>query len=471
MNEDNNDFTREVIEALLNVEFSDLTSEVVHASKRMMLDGIACAIAGSRDAEYEPIATYANSHVGVGTTPGPLGRLYDPSTGALLVGAATHILDYDDVQTTMGGHPTSTLLPVMLSLGYEVGSSGSEVLHALVIGAELEARIGRAMNPAHYGVGWHPTGVIGCLGASLAACLLLKLDVDQTCNAVGIATSYASGTKANFGTTTKSLHAGFAARAGIESALLTKAGATGNSALFEDRFGGFFNLYTPEVDRASLIAGIGKSFIVDNPGISFKLLPCCGSIQSSVWAVIRLFEEGEYEPTEIAAIRAFVDPKRIAHTSRTDVKTGLEGKFSSQYCQAVAALTGRLTLSDFDDAQVQRPERQDLLRRVSVIPAQDMDSWPNPDDSHTGSRGAMVEIEDVRGKVFSHFNLVPRGYAADPASDDVLLTKFRDCVQRDGRTDTEVATLSNLIMRLEAVDNVRQLVEWIWRTKIPDKGP
>jgi 2-methylcitrate dehydratase PrpD len=277
-----------------------------------------------------------------------------------------------------------------------------------------------------------------------------------------MAVSYAAGSKANFGTTTKSLHAGLAARAGIETALLTQAGATANTSMLDDQFGGYFNLYTPEVDRDGLIGGIGETFVVVDPGVSFKLLPCCGSIHSSVWAVIRLFEEGGYRPDEIASIRAFVDPKRIAHTSRTEVHTGLEAKFSSQYCQAVAALTGRLVLADFDETMVNLPERQNLLRRVSILPADDVSEWPNPDDSHTGSRGALVEIEDVHGHVVRMFNLVPRGYAADPASDEVLLGKFVDCACRDGRSEVDAKTLASELASIDDVRNVRQMVERVW---------
>lgn len=455
--------TGRLVSALVEAS-RDVPPSALHSAKRMILDGTACAVAGSADVQYEPVARYASSFAAHGAVPGPLGRTYDVATATYLTGAAAHILDFDDVQTTMGGHPSSTLLPVVLALGSALGVSGPEALRAVVIGAELEARIGRSMNPSHYSVGWHPTSVIGCLGASMAASLLLELDVEITSRALGIAASYSAGTKANFGTTTKSLHAGIAARAGVESALLAERDATGNDSILDDQFGGYFNLYTPEVDRDSLLEGIGQTFVVDSPGVSFKLLPCCGSIHSSVWAVIGLYEEGGYQPSEIASIRAFVDPKRITHTSRVDVTNGLEAKFSSQYCQAVAALTGQLTLSDFDDDAVMRPERQELLRRVSVLPAADSSEWANPDDSYTGSRGALVEIEDGRGDVVRKFNLVPRGYAADPASDDVLLAKFADCVSRDGRSPEEVGALGTAVMSLENVADVGEITSMVWRS-------
>jgi 2-methylcitrate dehydratase PrpD len=462
MSDAENTVTESLVSSLLALSSGSLPDDAMHAAKRMILDGTACAIAGSSDIQYDPIASYARAAGAKGSIPGPNGGRYDVSTAALLIGAATHILDFDDVQTTMGGHPSSTLLPVALSLGYALKSSGEEILRAVVLGTELDARLGRAMNPAHYGVGWHPTDVIGSLGTSLASSILLGLDVDQTCRAVGMAVSYAGGTKANFGTTTKSLHAGLAARAGVESSLLVRAGATANPSLLDDQFGGYFNLYTPEVDRASLLSNLGDSFAVTNPGISFKLLPCCGSIHSSVWAVIGLHEEANYDPLRISAIRAFVDPKRIAHTSRTNVTNGLEAKFSSQYCQAVAALNGRLTLSDFDDENVLQSDRQLLLQRVSVLPATDVANWPNPDDSHTGSRGALVEIESEDGAVVRRFNLVPRGYAADPASDTVLVEKFRDCARRGGRGEPAIELAADYILNLEKLKNVRQLSDLIW---------
>ncbi len=195
----------------------------MHNAKAMILDGTACVIAGSVDVQYAPVARYAGSFAARGAVPGPLGRTYDVATAAYLTGAAAHILDFDDVQTTMGGHPSSTLLPVVLALGSALGVSGPEALRA--------CRHRRRTRGAHRAIdeplalhGWlasdqrdrQPRRIVG------RPSLLLELDVETASRALGIAAIVFGRYKANFGTTTKSLHAGMAARAGIESALLAE---------------------------------------------------------------------------------------------------------------------------------------------------------------------------------------------------------------------------------------------------------
>jgi 2-methylcitrate dehydratase PrpD len=145
---------------------------------------------------------------------------------ALANGTAAHALDYDDMCFVSLAHPSAPLVPALLAAGELSGASGSAILDAYVMGFEVEARLGRVMNPRHYQRGWHCTSTLGAIGAAAAASRVMGLDAGRTCHALAIAASEASGLKENFGTMVKPLHAGLAARDGVLAALLARSGLT-----------------------------------------------------------------------------------------------------------------------------------------------------------------------------------------------------------------------------------------------------
>src|SRR6201999_4606948 len=155
----------------------------------------------------------------------------------LVNGTASHALDYDDVAGVMGGHPSAMLVPSMIALGESLGSSGHDLVLAYVVGYETECRIARGVHFHHYDKGWHPTATLGIFGTVAAASRLLRLTIDQTAVALGLAASFASGLKANFGTMTKPLHVGQASRNGLFAAFMAQRGFTANAGAFEHKQG------------------------------------------------------------------------------------------------------------------------------------------------------------------------------------------------------------------------------------------
>src|SRR4029077_12494078 len=186
-------------------------------------------------------------------------------------GTAAHALNYDDVQASLSGHPSAPILSPALAVAERAGASGAALVTAFVVGVEIEAKIGRAINPAHYEVGWHSTATCGVFGAAAASAKLLGLSTERTVHALAIAASMASGIKANFGTDGKPLHVGHASRCGVEAALLAQAGFTGNPAGLEHVDG----LGPPQGGGAKPMwdettMGLGASHEIVNPGIGVK---------------------------------------------------------------------------------------------------------------------------------------------------------------------------------------------------------
>ena len=197
----------------------------------------------------------------------------------LINGTASHALDYDDVSGVMGGHPSVMLVPPLLALGEMLGSSGRDVALAYVVGYETECRIARGVHFHHYDKGWHPTATLGIFGTVAAAARLLRLSVEQTAVALGLAASLASGLKANFGTMTKPLHVGHSARNGLFAALMVREGFTANPGAFEHKQG-FLDVFNGPgtYDTARMLADWYAPFECDGgaePGL--KPYPCCGS--------------------------------------------------------------------------------------------------------------------------------------------------------------------------------------------------
>ena len=161
------------------------------------------------------------------------GRRTGAVWAALSNGTAAHALDFDDTNFALLGHPSAPVLAASLAAGELALADGRAVLHAFLLGFEVETTLAEVVNPAHYERGWHATCTLGTLGAAAAAARLLGLDAEQTRTALAVAASQASALKENFGTMTKPFHAGHAARSGVLSALIAREGWTASAHAIE----------------------------------------------------------------------------------------------------------------------------------------------------------------------------------------------------------------------------------------------
>ena len=222
---------------------ASLPDSSIYWSKIALLDTVGVTLAGAAE-DAARILGEVLSEGGNGGSCVIFGtnRRASALDAALINGTAAHALDYDNATNTMFGHASATMMPALLAAAEAFGCSGRDVLTAHVVGFEAGARIGRAVNLHHYEIGWHPTSTLGAFAVAAACARLLRLDAGQTTNALAMATSLASGIKANFGTMTKPLHSGHCARAGLMAALLARKGFTANDQAFEHKQG-FFNLY------------------------------------------------------------------------------------------------------------------------------------------------------------------------------------------------------------------------------------
>jgi 2-methylcitrate dehydratase PrpD len=252
---------------------------------------------------------------------------------ALVNGAAAHALDYDDVNVAMPGHPSVAILPGLLALGELRRSSGRELLTAFVAGYETACRIGAALQPGHYDLGFHATGTVGSFGAAAACARLVGLDAAATAAALGIAGTQAAGLKSQFGTMCKPFHAGKAAQNGLLAARLAARGFTSRGDILECEQG-FAATHGPQFSLPAALATPTNGFhILAN---LFKYHAACYFTHAPIECARTLCREYRLDPTAIERAILRIDGSTDRVCNIADPKDGLESKFSLRQTVAMA---------------------------------------------------------------------------------------------------------------------------------------
>jgi 2-methylcitrate dehydratase PrpD len=433
--------------------FAKLPEATVRAARRAILDTLGVMLAGTREDTAVRARTLIEHRTGRGeaTVAGtPLRASMEDA--ALVNGVAAHALDYDDVQASLSGHPSVPVLPPALALAEARRVSGAALLTAFVVGVEIEAKLGRAVNPAHYEVGWHATSTLGVFGAAAAAGKLLGLSAEAMARALAIAASMSSGIKANFGTDCKPWHGGHAARCGLEAAQLAAAGFTGNPHVLEhgDGFGSTHGAGM-KPDWELTVAGLGTPHEVENPGIGVKRFPACASTHQSLDAVLDLIAEHDIAAANVAAVECAVTYMAPHQLIYDRAETGLQGKFSMPYCVSVALLDRTVGLAQFADERVRRADVQALMPKVRMVvhPEQTTrESLPN--------RFSEVTMTLTDGRTLIRRVDQAKGQPRNPLTDAELDVKFRDAAGRVFPAD-RVEALLGAARKLETVPDVAEI--------------
>lgn len=430
--------------------FGKLPAAAVAAARLAILDTLGVTLAGSvEDTAVRARALIAHRRSAEEAT--VLGTALRASIedAAFANGTASHALDYDDVQASLSGHPSAPILSPALAVAERAGASGADLITAFVVGVEIESKIGRAINPAHYEVGWHSTATCGVFGAAAATAKLLGLSMERTVHAMAIAASMASGIKANFGTDGKPLHVGHASRCGVEAALLAQAGFTGNPAALEhvDGFGSTHGGGAKPL-WAETTTGLGAPHEIVDPGIGVKRYPACASTHQSLDAVLELMAEHRIDPADVAAVECgvyYLAPHQLIHDR---AQTGLQGKFSMAYTVSVALLDRTVGLAQFADERVQRADVQAFMPKVRMF----------VHSAQTTRECLPTRFSEVTIALAGGTRLVKRvsqakGQPKNPLAPGELEVKFRDCAARVLPAERIEAVLA-AVRALETVPDV-----------------
>lgn len=451
------EWTADLARFVHGLEFNEIPVEVTTLATMHVADTIAVTVAGLRSALWPPLRALAD-HADAGTTGRIVGTDLKSATptAALINGTLAHADDYDDDDPLlMVGHPSAPVVSALAALVDQTRMSGADLITSYVAGVEIEMRLGAGMNPVHYDHGWHATSTLGVLGAAAASARVLRLTEAQTKAAIGIAASLAGGLKANFGSMTKPLHTGAAARDGVLAATLASNGFTSSPDALEHPQGFVAVFGSKPVEQVGAeLREMGRTWSLLDPGLAVKLYPSCSNTHPAIDAMLALRAEHGFGVADIVAIDCEVSPgteKILIHPRPT---TALQAKFSMQYCLAVAAATGSVRLDDFTAEAVSRREIRSLSEKVRVR--------PEPSIVRTAygvSTASRLTVELVDGRTLQQGADCPRGSLEHPLTAEQRWEKFTDCLG-SGRQEqaspayrlwSDIATAPDVSVALDAV--------------------
>lgn len=434
--------TSQLCERIAGTGYDNLGAPAIEAARRLVLDGIAIAIAGTEEEAIHILAAHHKEQGGAAqaTAIGNGFRLNTVSAAALN-GAAMHVLDFEPMWSP-ANHALSTTLAGVLALAEARGATGREVLTALVKGVEMQGWIRQASGQFEASTSrFHPPGAVGPLGAAVAAGHILKLDPDRLAHAIGIAASRAGSLLANAGTMTKSTHCGHASALGLESALFAARGFTANVEVFEAAQGYVPALYD-DVFKVDEMLGFGRAPLrVVEPGYAIKMFPSQFGTHFGITAGLELHPN---IPSPAAIRRVILTAPVMNYVNRPRPKTGLSGKFSLQYTAASALLDGKVGIRTFTDARLAKADMQELLGKFELrldpkIPGRFEEMY------------VLLRVELDGGRVLETRCDGPRGkWGTPPISEAEHLVKIRDCLA----TRFEPAAAERIIGLARRIDDL-----------------
>lgn len=378
-----------------------------------------------------------------------LGEQAASNDAALINGCAAHALDYDDV--ALGGHPSAVLVPAILAEAERLDASGADALQAYLIGYEAWAELFRRDPDPYHLKGWHPTAVLGTVGAACAVAYLNRLPAEQCSHAIALAASMASGLVANFGTMAKPLHAGRAASNAIDAVRLAAAGMTAAQDALEHHAGYLAALSPKGAADRSDTSSLGSTLHILEAGLSIKKYPMCYSTHRVVDGVLDLARAHQLKAADIAAVHASIGVSQASMLRNHEPVTGLEAKFSLEFAVAAALLSDRVSLAELTDEYVNRPEVRDLMSRVNVDTT---DTHCPIEPVFALNDQVTLELRDGRRLASGDIRFA-RGNALLPLQPQELHAKFMDCCARAQGLDA--ATLYDRLHTLETLESVRSL--------------
>jgi 2-methylcitrate dehydratase PrpD len=404
--------TRILARYVVESRFESIPAATRHHATRTFVNWLGCAIGGSHH-EGMDIALAALAPMAGAAQASVLGRSerLDILHAALLNGISSHMFDFDDTHLKTVIHPAGPVCSAILALAEHRPVSGEDFVHALVLGVEVECRIGNSVYPNHYDTGWHITGTAGVMGAAAACGKLLGLNEQQMVWALGIAATQSSGLREMFGTMCKPFHPGNAAKNGLMSALLAEKNFTSSNRGIEAPRG-FAHVLSTKFDPAEIIDGLGKTFEIDLN--TYKPFACGIVIHPIIDACVQLRNEHGLTGDEIESVLAKVHPLVLELTGKKTPQTGLEGKFSVYHSAAAGFIYGAAGEREYSDAVVRDAKVVALRDKVTAV----VDATMHEDQT-------LVEVKLKDGRTLSKYVEAAIGSLKRPQTDADLEAKFR----------------------------------------------
>lgn len=459
--------TRYVADFVLNLKYEDIPAEMIAASKNYILDGFGLALAGSMAPSGAISRAYVQSLGSMSGNATVIGSPLktNPRFASFVNGISIHADDFDDTQLAVAKdrvyglltHPTAPVLPAVFALAEAGGLSGKKMMMAYFAGVEVETKIAEAISPRHYVDGFHSTGTSGSFGSAAACAKLRGLTLEQTLNAFGIVGAEAAGLRENFGTMTKPFQAGHAAENGFAAADLAGLGWTAAQQILEAPRG-FFHAYGGGFDPSAIMNKLGKPWTFAEPGVSLKPYPSGSLTHPAMNAMMRLILKNDIKSSDVEKVDVGTNqnmPNALIHHRP---KTGLQAKFSMEYCIAVLLLERQALLGYFTDDFVNRADIQALIPRVNFY----VD--PIAEKAGYDKMTSLITVHLKNGKTLTDRADFAKGSPADPMTPEEVSAKFKGCAEYANWPIGKTDAIINFIGDLERAPDVSELAKLLAAT-------
>jgi 2-methylcitrate dehydratase PrpD len=452
--------TEHVARFVATTKYEDIPADVIELGKKSILDGLGLALAGSRaetgaiSREYvESLRISGGKATIIGTS-----QKTAPRFAAFANGVSIHADDFDDTQLAGAKdrvygllvHPTVPVLPAILALSEGRGISGKEFMLAYHLGVEVECKIAESMSPRHYQDGFHSTGTCGPFGSAAACSKILHFEPKKILNALGLAASHSGGLRENFGTMTKPFQAGHGAESGLASVELVALGWSAAEQILEaDR--GFFHAFGGSYDPSAIMDHLGKPWTFSSPGVSLKPYPSGSLAHPAMTEIMRLIEANDLRPEQVEKVDIGANHSMTTTLLHHHPKTGLEAKFSMEFCLAVLLLQRKANLGDFSEKVVLRRDVQEMIARINF--------YVDPEAEGAGfdKMTSILRIHLKNGKVISGQAAFAKGSPANPMSLEEAAAKFRGCAEYAGWPSAKAKEIIAFVRGLESAADVSAL--------------
>ena len=457
--------SRRLADHVAGTLYESLAPEVTHAFKRALLDFLTCAVAGSAMPVSRALLSYykENDATRIATVIGSGVKLSAPNA-ALVNGANTHGLDFDDGHTHGSAHAAGAIFPAVLATAEQRGSEAKEVILAVVLGYDVMLRIAAAMHPTSARRGFHNTAIAGVFGAAAGVASLLKLDAHQTQHALGLAGSFAGGIREYLeeGAEVKRIHPGKAARDGLLCAEFARRGVTGPSKVLEGRNGFFRTHADGQVKWERLFDGLGRRFEIS--GVYFKPYPCCRHYHAVVDGIFTLQQEHRFRAEEVEHVDIGSYAVGVHGHDHKHCDNLLDAQMSAPVAAALALVDDEVAASQFLPGSLHRPEVQALMQRIDAHVDEDCERI------YPGKRSGAVHIALRDGRKLDIRVIDPKGETENPMSDADLERKFvANCAPILGKPRCE--KLLGQVWRYDELSDVSDFFRWDESRRRAGSGP
>jgi 2-methylcitrate dehydratase PrpD len=440
-----------------STKYEDIPEDVIGLGKKSILDGLGLALAGSR-AQTGAICREYVERLGICDGKAAIigsSKKTSPRFAAFVNGVSIHADDFDDTQLAVAKdrvygllvHPTVPVLPALLALAEGRTISGKEFMLAYHLGVEVECKIAEAISPRHYQDGFHSTGTCGPIGSAAACAKLLRFDTKKILNTFGLVASQSGGLRENFGTMTKPFQAGHAAESGLVSAELVALGWTAAEQILEAERG-FFHAFGGTFDPTAILNRLGKPWTFASPGISLKPYPSGSLSHPAMTELARLIDVNKLQAAQVEKLDVGANHQMTTTLLHHRPKTGLEAKFSMEFCMAILLLRGKAGLGEFSDQVVQGADVQEMIGRINF--------YVDPEAESAGydKMTSLLKLHLRDGRVITGRADFAKGSPANPMTFDEAAAKFRGCAEF---AEWPKDKTEKLITSVKGLDSVRDV--------------